>query len=147
MDSPTSRGGGGGDSTTRIASRSSMIESFKGCGLTGLRIDKEELQKKLRMPQHLRFAMRDSIRLQDPRAGESRLPGASSIAGSTFVPETDPETKEEPSESPMVVFINPRSGGRHGPLLKERLQMLISEEQVHTTSLVSEFYMTSYYML
>ncbi|CAK9325785.1 unnamed protein product [Citrullus colocynthis] len=124
MDSPTSRGGD--DSTTRIAARSSMIESFKGCGLTGLRIDKEELGKKLRMPQYLRFAMRDSIRLQDPSAGESRLPGANSISGSAFVHEDNGGSPE----SPMVVFINPRSGGRHGLLLKERLQMLISEEQV-----------------
>ncbi|XP_023546115.1 diacylglycerol kinase 7-like isoform X2 [Cucurbita pepo subsp. pepo] len=124
MDSPTSRGGG--DSTTRIPARSSMIESFKGCGLTGMRIDKEKLRKQLRMPQYLRFAMRDSIRLQDPGAGESRLPGASSISGSPFAQDTD----DGPPESPMVVFINPRSGGRHGRLLKERLQMLISEEQV-----------------
>lgn len=128
MDSPTSRGGG--DSTTRIPARSSMIESFKGCGLTGMRIDKEELRMKLRMPQYLRFAMRDSIRLQDPGAGESRLPSAGSISGSAFVPETN----DGPPESPMVVFINPRSGGRHGRLLKERLQMLISEEQVYTTA-------------
>lgn len=144
MDSPTSRGGG--DSTTRIAARSSMIESFKGCGLTGLRIDKEELGKKLRMPQYLRFAMRDSIRLQDPSAGESRLPGANSISGSAFVPEDDGGSPE----SPMVVFINPQSGGRHGRLLKERLQMLISEEQVlynsntFFSSLFCELYMTSY---
>ncbi|XP_022997409.1 diacylglycerol kinase 7-like isoform X2 [Cucurbita maxima] len=124
MDSPTSRGGG--DSTTRIPARSSMIESFKGCGLTGMRIDKEKLRKQLRMPQYLRFAMRDSIRLQDPGAGESRLPGASSISGSPFAQDTD----DGPPESPMVVFINPQSGGRHGRLLKERLQMLISEEQV-----------------
>lgn len=140
MESLTTNGGE--DSSTRIAARSSMIESLKGCGLTGIHVDKEELRKKLQMPQYLRFAMRDSIRLQDPAAGESRLPAANSLSGSAFAPEIN-----EPPESPMVVFINPRSGGRHGRLLKERLQMLISEEQVHTTaSPVSQFHMASYYM-
>ncbi|KAG6586068.1 Diacylglycerol kinase 7, partial [Cucurbita argyrosperma subsp. sororia] len=124
MDSPTS--GGEGDSTTRIAAQSSVVDSFKGCGFTGIKIDKDELRKQLRMPQYLRYAMRDSIRLQDPGAGETWLPGARSISGSSVVPEIN----DGPPESPMVVFINPRSGGRHGPLLKERLQMLISEEQV-----------------
>ena len=126
MDSPTS--GGEGDSTTRIAAQSSVVDSFKGCGFTGIKIDKDELRKQLRMPQYLRYAMRDSIRLQDPGAGETWLPGARSISGSSVVPEIN----DGPPDSPMVVFINPRSGGRHGPLLKERLQMLISEEQVHT---------------
>ncbi|XP_022969690.1 diacylglycerol kinase 7-like [Cucurbita maxima] len=124
MDSPTS--GGEGDSTTRIAAQSSVVDSLKGFGFTGIKIDKDELRKQLRMPQYLRYAMRDSIRLQDPGAGETWLPGARSISGSSVVPEIN----DGPPESPMVVFINPRSGGRHGPLLKERLQMLISEEQV-----------------
>lgn len=39
----------------------------------------------------------------------------------------------EPPECPMVVFINPKSGGRHGPELKARLQDLMSEEQVAVT--------------
>ncbi|KAK9931937.1 hypothetical protein M0R45_019191 [Rubus argutus] len=37
--------------------------------------------------------------------------------------------KNRRPEMPMVVFINPRSGGRHGPMLKERLQLLMGEEQ------------------
>ena len=69
------------------------------------------------MPQYLRFAMRDSIRLKDPSAGETR-----------FRERTD--FNEETSDSPIVVFINARSGGRHGPELKERLHQLIAEEQV-----------------
>lgn len=118
MDSPSS--------TTRISARSSMIDSFKSCTLSGMTIDKEELKKKLLMPQYLRFAMRDSIRLKDPSAGESRLPGSRDLVA-TATAENDDQT---PPESPMVVFINPRSGGRHGPMLKERLQMLMGEEQV-----------------
>ncbi|KAJ8751241.1 hypothetical protein K2173_016422 [Erythroxylum novogranatense] len=31
---------------------------------------------------------------------------------------------------PMVVFINSKSGGHHGPKLKERLKQLMGEEQV-----------------
>lgn len=71
------------------------------------------------MPQYLRFAMRDSIRLKDPAAGETRL----SERGAE-------EANVEPPEAPMVIFINARSGGRHGPMLKQRLQQLIAEEQV-----------------
>ncbi|PQQ12499.1 diacylglycerol kinase 4 [Prunus yedoensis var. nudiflora] len=122
MDSPSS--------TTRISARSSMIDSFKSCTLSGMTIDKEELKKKLLMPQYLRFAMRDSIRLKDPSAGESRLPGSRDLVA-TATAENDDQT---PPESPMVVFINPRSGGRHGPMLKERLQMLMGEEQVFDLS-------------
>lgn len=70
------------------------------------------------MPQYLRYAMRDSIRLQDPAAGESR-----------YISRAEGEDSAAPP-CPMVVFINPRSGGRHGPALKERLQQLMSEEQV-----------------
>ncbi|KAI5348900.1 PREDICTED: diacylglycerol kinase [Prunus dulcis] len=122
MDSPSS--------TTRISARSSMIDSFKSCTLSGMTIDKEELKKKLLMPQYLRFAMRDSIRLKDPSAGESRLPGSRDLVA-TATAENEDQT---PPESPMVVFINPRSGGRHGPMLKERLQMLMGEEQVFDLS-------------
>ncbi|KAI4335464.1 hypothetical protein L6164_014108 [Bauhinia variegata] len=117
MDSPSATG-----DTNKIAVRSSVIESFRACGLSGIRIDKEELKKKLMMPQYLRLAMRDCIRLQDRTAGESR-----------FIRDKGDEEIKAP-ETPMVVFINPRSGGRHGPMLKERLQLLMSEEQVFDLS-------------
>ncbi|KAK7291904.1 hypothetical protein RIF29_07446 [Crotalaria pallida] len=106
----------------KIAVRSSIVESLRGCGLSGIRIDKEELKKQLTMPQYLRFAMRDSIRHQDPSAGESR-----------YIRRNDADDATPPPY-PIVVFINPRSGGRHGPALKERLQQLISEEQVFDLS-------------
>lgn len=35
-----------------------------------------------------------------------------------------------PPEAPVVVFVNSRSGGRHGLMLKDRLQMLIGKDQV-----------------
>lgn len=113
MGSPAATG-----ETNKIAVRSSIVESFRGCGLSGMRIDKEELKKQLTMPRYLRYAMRDSIRLQDPAAGESR-----------YINRADGEDSAAPAY-PMVVFINSRSGGRHGPALKERLQQLMSEEQV-----------------
>lgn len=121
--------------TTRIAPRTSMIESFRGCGLAGMRIDKEELRRTLLMPQYLRLAMRDSIRLKDPAAGEARL-----IERDRDV---DGEGRNvEPPQAPMVVFINPLSGGRHGPMLKERLQQLIAEEQVSIPSFSSSSSLT-----
>ena len=69
------------------------------------------------MPQYLRLAMQDSIRKNDVDGGDHHF----RLRSSDDVP---------CPESPMVVFINSRSGGRHGPVLKERLQQLISEEQV-----------------
>ncbi|KAH7545241.1 hypothetical protein FEM48_Zijuj01G0072700 [Ziziphus jujuba var. spinosa] len=123
MDSPSESTG---EYSTRIATRSSMIESFRGCGLSGMRIDKVELRRRLQMPQLLRFAMRDSIRFKNPAAGETRL---LERGNSLSAPAAADAEDEKPPESAMVVFINPRSGGRHGPMLKERLQQLISEEQ------------------
>lgn len=127
--------GGGGEYSTRIAARSSMIDSFRGCGLTGMRIDKEELKRKLLMPKYLRFAMRDSIRFKDPSAGETRLHERGGNAGVEAAGDAE-EAKHAP-DSPMVVFINARSGGRHGPMLKERLQQLMGEEQVCFFNLIS----------
>ncbi|XP_021277211.1 diacylglycerol kinase 4 isoform X2 [Herrania umbratica] len=117
MDSPTSAGD---SSTARIVARSSMMESIRACGLSGLagvRIDKEDLRRRLLMPEYLRLAMLDSIRKKEVDGGDQHF----RLHGSDDVP---------CPESPMVVFINPRSGGRYGPVLKERLQQLISEEQV-----------------
>ncbi|KAH7862035.1 hypothetical protein Vadar_033930 [Vaccinium darrowii] len=45
-------------------------------------------------------------------------------------PDTAAGEAAEPSDCPVVVFINPKSGGRHGPKLKNRLQELMGEEQV-----------------
>ncbi|XVF47759.1 hypothetical protein PTKIN_Ptkin03bG0136400 [Pterospermum kingtungense] len=117
MDSPTSAAD---SSTARIVARTSMMDSIRACGLSGLagvRIDKEELRRRLLMPHYLRLAMLDSIRKKDVDAADQHF----RLRGSDDAP---------CPESPIVVFINSRSGGRHGPVLKERLQQLISEEQV-----------------
>lgn len=104
---------------TRVGARSSVIESIRGCGLKGVQIDKEELRKRLILPKYLRIAIRNSIRFQDTDKGLEKDPLSTADA-----------EPREPPESPLVVFINSRSGGRHGPELKLRLQELIAEEQV-----------------
>ncbi|GAV84230.1 DAGK_acc domain-containing protein/DAGK_cat domain-containing protein [Cephalotus follicularis] len=115
MDDPSSPGG---DSTARIVARSSMIDSFRGCGLSGIRIVKEDLRRRITMPKYIRHAMRDSIKRKDPAATAT----------------VDCGSNEEPPEAPMVVFVNSRSGGRYGPVLTERLQELMGEEQVFDLS-------------
>ncbi|KHG17144.1 Eye-specific diacylglycerol kinase [Gossypium arboreum] len=119
MNSPTTARDS--SSPTRIVARSSMTDWIRACGLSGLagmKIDKEELRRRLSMPQYLRLAMLDSIKKKDVDGGDEHFRSRSSDYDGT-VP-----------QSPIVVFINSRSGGRHGPVLKERLQQLISEEQV-----------------
>lgn len=91
------------------------MDSIRGCGLTGMRIDKEELRQRLIMPKYLRIAIRNSIRFKDPNSVDENQPA---------------DDNPEHPEAPMVVFINSRSGGRHGPELKVRLHQLIAEEQV-----------------
>ncbi|KAM7508397.1 hypothetical protein LguiA_018850 [Lonicera macranthoides] len=100
----------------RIAARSSMIDQIRGCTAGGPRISKEELKYKITMPLHLRLAMRDAVLAKDVNAGICNF-------------DADADPVEAP-EAPLVVFINSRSGGRHGPELKGRLQELMSEEQV-----------------
>lgn len=100
----------------RIAARSSIVDSFKSCGLSGIRIDKEDLKRRLLMPDHLRRAMREAIRSKDPSLAAVGLPS--------------PDPPPEAPEAPMVVFVNSRSGGRYGSVLKGRLQDLMGEEQV-----------------
>jgi len=102
---------------TRVAARSSLIDSLKGCGLSGIRVDKEELRKRISMPQYLRVAIKRAINAKDVDAGVN---SADLLAADAV----------DPPECPLVVFINSRSGGRHGPELKERLQQLMGEEQV-----------------
>ena len=105
------------EATTTVASRSSILDSIRGCGLSGFRIDKEELKRRILMPEYLRLAMVEAIRAKDADAGVEIWRSGSRIEVS-------------PSEAPMVVFINSRSGGRLGNVLKKRLQELMGAEQV-----------------
>ncbi|XP_042506225.1 diacylglycerol kinase 7-like isoform X1 [Macadamia integrifolia] len=112
MDSPSPR---------RVAARSSLVDSFRGCGLPGIRIGREDLKMRIVIPEYLRLAMRDSIRFKNPNAGEQHA----GIAKGQAAP-----------EAPIVVFVNSKSGGRHGTVLKGRLQDLMCEEQVFDLSIV-----------
>lgn len=107
--------------STRVAVRSSLIDSIKACTFSGAQIPKEQLRCKISMPPHLRFAIRDAVRYKNVDAGMSHFRDAAVV---------------ESPESPLVVFINSKSGGRYGPKLITRLQELMSEEQV-LNSLIS----------
>ncbi|KAE8699123.1 Diacylglycerol kinase 3 [Hibiscus syriacus] len=121
MDKDTDKTTSAGSSlTSRTGSRSTFREtSTIGCGFssfTSFRTEKQDVAR-LAMPQYLRLAMLDSIRKQDVDGGDQHF--------------QMPRSDDDPCcETPVVVLINPKSGGRHGPVLKERLQHLISEEQV-----------------
>ncbi|XP_058067873.1 diacylglycerol kinase 4-like isoform X2 [Magnolia sinica] len=118
-ESPTATNSG---DSVRIAARSSLVDSLRGCGLSSIRIDKEHLKRRILIPHHLRVAIVQAIRTKDPSAAAT---DAHDAGGSGEAP-----------EAPMVVFVNSRSGGRLGPTLKGRLQELISEEQVFDLSVV-----------
>lgn len=101
-----------------VAARSSLWESIRRCGILGMGIDEEELRRKILIPTYIRRAMSSAIRNRDA--------GASAEAAVRAGEEAD-----EVPEAPIVVFVNSRSGGRHGPQLTARLQQLISVEQVN----------------
>uniref|UniRef100_A0A0C9QX78 Diacylglycerol kinase n=1 Tax=Wollemia nobilis TaxID=56998 RepID=A0A0C9QX78_9CONI len=107
--------------TKYLTPRSSVVEPFNGCGLSGIRINKEELKKRLLVPEYLRCAIAEAVRkkefMYDP--DRHRWDGISSAP-----------------EAAIVVFVNSKSGGRHGPSLKARLQELMGEEQVFDLSTV-----------
>ncbi|XP_010502336.1 PREDICTED: diacylglycerol kinase 3 isoform X1 [Camelina sativa] len=84
--------------------------AMRGCGLANLTwvgVDKVELRQKLMMREYFRLTMRDCIKLKD--STRFMCSGLSLL---------------------MVVFINPKSGGHHGLVLKEKLQLLMSDIQV-----------------
>ncbi|KAL7097364.1 hypothetical protein ACP275_10G140100 [Erythranthe tilingii] len=104
--------------------RSSLLDSLRGFTLSGVRIQKEELRKKITLPEYLRLAMREAIRGKD----------ASASAVVRFHEAARAADGAEPAEWPIVVFVNSKSGGRHGPELKARLEELMAEEQVFDLS-------------
>jgi hypothetical protein len=97
----------------------SIWESVRGCVLRGKRLDRAGLWRQVVMPLYLRRAVAAAVAAKDDAAG---------VAAAA---EKDDED-EGPLAAPLVVFVNAKSGGRHGPDLKVRLHELISEEQVMT---------------
>lgn len=123
MDSPGSESTATTTTTTRIVARTSVMDSLKVCSLGGTRIPKEELRQRITMPEYLRLAIRDAIAAKDVDAGKSHYDATLASTSGGSQPLVAPEC-------PVVVFINSKSGGRHGPELKARLQELMGEEQV-----------------
>ncbi|OAY79843.1 Diacylglycerol kinase 7, partial [Ananas comosus] len=105
-----------------VAARVSIWESLRGCGIPGKGVDKEELRRRVVIPERLRAAMAAAMREKGVGAGLSAAAAAAAPG------------EEAAPEAPIVVFVNSRSGGRHGPALTLRLRELISEEQVFDLS-------------
>ncbi|CAN8248403.1 unnamed protein product [Cochlearia groenlandica] len=126
MDSPSSSIG---DSlTARMIPRHSSLDSFGAMkvsllvNLASIRVSKEELRQRVMLPTYLRLAIRDCIQRRDDFSFSSAVVAACSSAAEP------PLDNDVTPEVPLMVFVNPKSGGRQGPLIKERLQNLISEE-------------------
>ncbi|CAN0915354.1 hypothetical protein LINGRAHAP2_LOCUS29082 [Linum grandiflorum] len=73
------------------------------------------------MPEYLQRAMAHAIKSKDAAEACERHHSTSEVR----VPNDAPQCA-------MVVFVNSKSGGHHGPELKLRLQQLISEDNVLT---------------
>ncbi|XP_047328435.1 diacylglycerol kinase 4-like [Impatiens glandulifera] len=120
MDSPPE------SESARTTPRLSVIDSIKGCTLAAVHINKEDLKQRITIPKYLRLAIYDAIDSKDLTDGKRHEPYSYDDVG-------DPQY---PCECPLVTFINSKSGGRHGPELKERLQELMGEEQIFDLQLV-----------
>lgn len=101
-------------SATRSPAKPWLVESFMGRGMAGVRIDKEELRRKIQIPHYIRKALTESVR--------------SKYIGGGF--DFCVEEVVDPPEAPIVVFVNSKSGGRQGTALKGWLQNFVGEEQV-----------------
>ncbi|KAI0497009.1 hypothetical protein KFK09_023337 [Dendrobium nobile] len=114
------------ETPARVSSRASMVDRFKGCGVAaGLRVDWDDLRRRILIPGRLRAAIVEAMRSKDPvasaRAAAEDMTGVSTL-GSGWI--------DVCPEAPIVVFVNSRSGGRLGPIVKGRLIELIGQEQV-----------------
>lgn len=108
--------------STAPSARVSIWESVRACGVWGKEVDKAELRRQVVMPLYLRRAVAAAVTAKDEAAG---------VAAAAA--EEEGEREEGPAVAPVVVFVNSRSGGRHGPELKVRLHELITEDQVGVT--------------
>ncbi|XP_008662694.2 diacylglycerol kinase 4 [Zea mays] len=120
-----------------------LIESlsFRGCGFgraATSAFEKEDLKARAAFPQRLRTAVHAAMRARDPTAGAFALVDRDNDGEGhgTGNPWFDSAVHDDAPESPLVAFVNPRSGGRLGPVLKTRLQELIGEDQVFDLTIV-----------
>jgi hypothetical protein len=108
--------------STASSARVSIWESVRACGLWGKDVDKAELRRRVVMPLYARRAVAAAVKEKSEPAGVAAAAAAKEEGEGDAAVVT-----------PMVVFVNSKSGGRHGPELKLRLHELISEEQVTTS--------------
>uniref|UniRef100_A0A0E0I998 Diacylglycerol kinase n=1 Tax=Oryza nivara TaxID=4536 RepID=A0A0E0I998_ORYNI len=127
-----------------------LIESlsFRSCGFGRAAVsafEKEDLRARAALPQRLRAAVHAALRAKDPSAGAFAYVAGNAAArggrggGGGEVSAANPwfeVAHDDAPESPLVAFVNPRSGGRLGPVLKTRLQELIGEDQVFDLTIV-----------
>uniref|UniRef100_A0A0E0NLX5 Diacylglycerol kinase n=1 Tax=Oryza rufipogon TaxID=4529 RepID=A0A0E0NLX5_ORYRU len=114
--------------STAPSARVSIWESVRACGVWGKEVDKAELRRQVVMPLYARRAVAAAVKAKDEAVGVA--------AAAERGEEGEVEVEVEAAVTPVVVFVNSRSGGRHGPELKVRLHELISEEQVFDLSVV-----------
>ncbi|KQK01069.1 diacylglycerol kinase 3 isoform X1 [Brachypodium distachyon] len=117
--------------STAQSARASIWESVRACGVLGKEVDKVELRRQVVMPLYARRAVAAAVAAKDEAAG---VAAAAAAKGDEV--EGDGQGEEVAVVTPMVVFVNSNSGGRHGPELKVRLHELISKEQVFDLSIV-----------
>ncbi|PUZ50791.1 hypothetical protein GQ55_6G088200 [Panicum hallii var. hallii] len=116
-----------------------LIESlsFRSCGFgraAASAFEKEDLRARAAFPRRLRAAVHAAMRARDPAAGSFALEDRD--GDGSCHPWFDAAAHDSAPESPLVAFVNPRSGGRLGPVLKTRLQELIGEDQVFDLTIV-----------
>jgi len=109
--------------STSPSARVSIWESVRASGLWGKEVEKADLRRHVVMPLYLRRAVAAAVAAKDEAAGMAAASAAE-------------KEVEGPLVAPVVVFVNSKSGGRHGPDLKVRLHELISDEQVFDLSSV-----------
>ncbi|KAJ0984240.1 hypothetical protein J5N97_002596 [Dioscorea zingiberensis] len=88
------------------------------------RVGKQELRRMVGIPSRITTAMTVAMMGKD---SDGPAAAAEAAVG---------QGQDSP-DMPVVVFVNSRSGGRHGPMLKERLRLLIGEDQVYDLSVVN----------
>ncbi|XP_039146018.1 diacylglycerol kinase 7-like [Dioscorea cayenensis subsp. rotundata] len=98
-------------------------------------IDKEELRRKLLMPEYIREAMVKSMKrgFEADKAKDNVVSDDSALKWEEEVVANALAKKGNGvvvPEVPLVVFVSPKSGGGHGTKLKDRLEDLMAKEQV-----------------
>ncbi|CAH1426689.1 unnamed protein product [Lactuca virosa] len=111
----------------KSSSKSKVIKSIRSCSLSGMKVSKDKLRQKIRMPEYLRLAISDAIKAKNINAGKHHF-DANKLAD--FSDDGGDNPPPVAPESPLVVFVNSKSGGRHGSDLLSKLPDLMGEEQV-----------------